>query len=160
MYKVIDFEKPVSAKAGETIEITISPDWKTANAEIIEENNVTHDFDFWSDRVGLRYASYNGAVSQQIYDVANLIVEARKNGTRCCYCTDIANTLDLTPEHVELIQYILAGVKMPVLDGKPHYTQCFTYGTSPRGLFVDDMDMCEAFMAEFRAELAKEVGNG
>lgn len=55
----------------------------------------------------------------------------------------------ITVEHAELIQYILASINMPVPQGKPHYTECFTYGTSPRRLFVDDIEMARQFLGEY-----------
>ncbi len=114
------------------------------------------EFDFWEARLGIPFGGYNSAVDQQIYDVAKLIVEAWGSGAPS-FVTTIAAKLGLTAEHVELIQYILAGVRYPTAEGEPFYRGCaFDYGTSPRGLFVGNIEMARAFLAEFEAYLADD----
>ncbi len=120
------------------------------------------EFDFMADRIGLKYASYNSAVDEQIYNVAKMIVESRKKRDAPAYNSDIATALGMSPEHVELIQYILCGVRYPEMDKSKErgygYNSAFTYGTSPRGLFVDDEAQAERFMAEFEVYLKEEWG--
>lgn len=112
-------------------------------------DNIEPEFDFWTERLNISKGSYNSAVDDQIYAVAKMIWDARQDGNRSVYCTDIAEKLGISEEHAELIQYILGSITMPVPEGKPHYAECFTYGTSPRGLFVDDEDMCKQFLTEY-----------
>ena len=106
------------------------------------------DFDFVDERLGLRYCSYNSEVDQQIFDVAKIIVEARENDT-AFYNNEIAKLTGMSPEHVELIQYILAAVRMPKTETEQHHESPFTYGTSPRELFVDNERMAKEFIREF-----------
>jgi hypothetical protein len=111
------------------------------------------DFDIW-DRLGINCGGYNSAVDQQILDVAKIIVEARKTArSGCVYTDDIAAQLGFSNEHIELIQYILASVRYK---SQPHLKdQPFTYGVSPRGLFVDDMECAERFLAEFERHMSQ-----
>jgi hypothetical protein len=111
----------------------------------IIEDPQEDDPDIW-ERLSIPCGGYNSTVDQQIYDAAKLIVGARQ-ADGCIYCDDLAAKLSITPEHAELIQYILASVRYtdrPHLKDRP-----FTYGTSPRGLFVDDTECAERFLAEF-----------
>ena len=115
--------------------------------------------DFWTERLKVPIGSYNSAVDMNVYNVAKAIVDARKNDT-FVHCTDIAAEFSMSPEHVELIQYILAGVQYKRPNPKvgsnlftDHWTQPFTYGTSPRCLFVDDMETAEIFLKELESEL-------
>lgn len=105
------------------------------------------DFDFWHDCLGL-VASYNSAVDDDIFAVASLIVEARANNG-FVYCDEIAKRLNLSATHVELIQYILAGVRVGGKDA-------FNYGTSPRGLWASDA--ADAFMALYRRAYEEQWG--
>lgn len=124
------------------------------NTSTIEES----EFDFWTDRLNIRLGGYSGAVDEQIYNVAKLIVEARE-ADGGVFNDAIADKLGLSRDHVELIQYILASISMPVPEGKPHYSSPFTYGTSPRGLFVDDLDMAKQFLAEFETYMKEHWGD-
>lgn len=96
-------------------------------------------------------SSYNSVIDEQVVGVATLIYEARENDG-FIYCDDIAVKLGMTPEHVELIQQLLASVRY---DDRPHLQDSpFTYGVSPRGLFVDDQECADRFMADCAKQLA------
>lgn len=114
------------------------------------------EFDFWDQRLGINCGGYNSEVDQQIYDVAKMIVDARKSDTSV-YMTDIAQALGISNQHAELIQYILAGVCYPVSEedkkNGERFGTPFTYGTSPRGLFVDNERAANLFLEEFEEHL-------
>lgn len=105
-----------------------------------------HD-DFMERVLGLRYGGYNGEVDQNIYRVAEIIVDDFKTRSRA-HNDHIASRLGLAPSHVELIQYLLCAVFDEYVDGR--WRSAFTYGTSPRGMFVDEIDRAERFLTEFR----------
>ncbi len=121
--------------------------------------------DFWGDRLGILYGGYNSGVDQNILDAAKLIVASHKAYAAGkpylpMFCLDIAKALELSEEYVELIQYILASVKMPVPENEViHHTGCFCYGTSPRGLFVDNLPMAEKFIQEFEEYMERQWGD-
>jgi len=118
------------------------------------------EFDFWSDRLGISYGSYSSEIDEHIYNVAKMIVEARKNDSSVFY-TDVAEKLNLQPAYVELINYILAGVSYPIIGGEQHYDNSpFTYGTSPRGLFVGNERMADFFLQEFESYIKQEWEEG
>ncbi|MDB5352010.1 MAG: hypothetical protein JWN86_3257 [Planctomycetota bacterium] len=119
-----------------------------------EMNVYEGDFDFWADRLNIRCGGYSEAVDRQLHGAIKLIVEARVDGTTT-YNDKLAEKLGITRDHAELIQYILASVTMPVPDGKHAQCECFTYGTSPRGLFVDDLDMARQLLMEFETPLKR-----
>lgn len=106
------------------------------------------DFDFWEHKLKLPLCSYNAAIDKNIYNVAKVIVNARESNDSI-YCDDIAKKLGLNIEYVEFIQYILADLRYPHIEDEKHYEEPFTYGTSPRGLFVDNMRMAKLFLKEF-----------
>jgi hypothetical protein len=107
-----------------------------------------YGYDFGEDVLDLAYFTYNSAIDQDIYNVASLIVYARKNNTH--YNNhDIAKALVLDKNYIELIQYILAGVKR---------FKAFTYGTSPRGLFVDNLEEAQEFLNVFEDHYLLEWG--
>lgn len=113
--------------------------------------------DFWFDRLNIQNGGYHGLVDHNIYSVAKIIVEARRNNSVARYNTDIAKELALSCAHVELIQYILASVRYPITKELDHHpNDPFTYGTSPRGLFVDCEVMAEKFLLEFERYIACE----
>jgi len=98
------------------------------------------------DRFGSPCGGYNSAVDEQIYRAAKLIVDARKN-EKTLFVDELSGELDISEPHAELIQYLLASVRYedrPRLKDSP-----FDYGTSPRGLFVGDMECAERFLEEF-----------
>lgn len=117
------------------------------------------EFDFMKDRLGLSTSGYNLDVDEQIYKVAKMIVDARKNDT-CAWGTDIAKALGMSPEHVELIQYILDAVIYPAEQSDKNYTDRspFTYGSSPRGLFVWSEAKADRFIAEFEVYMKELWG--
>ncbi len=113
---------------------------------------------FMSDRLNLRYGGYNSAVDIQIYNIAKAIMKAREDNTYT-FNTELAERFGLSPEHVELIQYILCAVRYDEMnDNAWGYRSAFTYGTSPRGMFVDDDDQAKRFLAEFRDYYIMEWG--
>lgn len=106
--------------------------------------------DIW-DRLGIECGGYNQGVDKQIFNVARLIVEAHSSDKGSIFCTDIAEKLELSVEHVELIQYILASVEYP---DHTNPNDCpFEYGTSPRGLFVGNPERAEQFIKEFEEDM-------
>lgn len=107
------------------------------------------DFDIW-DRLGISCGGYSSAVDEQIYQAAQEIVAARKADSTI-FVDALAAKIGISEKHAELIQYILASVRY---EDRPHLKDCpFTYGTSPRGLFVDDMECAERFLAEFKTHM-------
>ena len=126
------------------------------NERIIEMNAEKADFDFWSDRLGIQYGCYNGEIDEHIFNVAKLIVGARKIGTGI-YNTDIAEELGLPPAYIELIQYILAGVRYPVAEREAWWKgHPFDYGSSPRGLFVGNEKAANKFIEEYSDYFERE----
>ena len=113
------------------------------------------DKDIWTERLGIHCGGYNAEVDDQILAVAKLIVDGRED-RNFPYYTKIAEELDLSPSHVELILYILASVKMEGCD--PHGGP-FIYGTAPRGLFVSDWEVAKQFIREFDDYYAREWGD-
>ena len=114
------------------------------------------DFDFMGERLKIPICCYNSEVDAQIYSVAKMIVDARKRDT-VAYNSDISKALGMSPEHVELIQYILAPVVYPG-DDQLYLREPFSYGTSPRGLFVGSMEHAEKFLQEFREYYERQWG--
>ena len=70
------------------------------------------------EAIGVRYASYNSDIDDDIINVMRGIRDG-------LFCTDIAAKYAMSPSHVELIQAILIGADIA------------DYGTSPRGSFVN-----------------------
>jgi hypothetical protein len=66
---------------------------------------------------------YNSAVSDNIFNILEYLCIGNREDR---FVTGLAKRFDLTPEHVELIQYLLCGADL-----------C-DYGTSPRGCFITD----------------------
>ena len=120
----------------------------------MSEQSGESEFDFWAERLGIACGGYNTAVDSEMLAVAKLIVEAREQKTDC-FVTSIAKQLGLIETHVELVQYILASVRYDD-ERRPGYAVCpFTYGTSPRGLFVDDLATAKRFVAEFEKSIGE-----
>jgi len=99
-------------------------------------SNCKNGFDFEADILNLPYASYNGAVLNDIYAVAYKIV----NGD--FYADD---------NYLELICYVLADIKIDKED-------VFSYGSSPRGLFPADRERAELFLDVFKCYLDENWG--
>lgn len=116
------------------------------------------DLDIWQARLNIQCGGYNSTIDRQIYEAAELLVAARESGD-VVSSVDLANSLRISPEHAELIQYILASITMPMPDGAKYYRGCFSYGSSPRVLFVSDLGMAKQFLDEFEAYIYREWGN-
>lgn len=89
-------------------------------------------FDPW-EKLG-RCGGYNSAVDQQALDVLRCI---RRPNTM--FCNDIAERLGMTPEHVELFQYLFCSADW-----------C-EYGSSPRGCFPMDDAAFEKLIGDWEA---------
>lgn len=79
--------------------------------------------EYWDpwEALGVNYGGYNSAVDLDGIRVLEGIASGQ-------YCTDIAGATGLTPEHVELWQYLFCSARW-----------C-DYGTSPRGCFQNYSD--------------------
>lgn len=85
-------------------------------------------FDMW-EALGISCGGYNSAIDALVIRVMQDILDNRP-----VYVTDIATRLGVTPEMVELIQYILCSADL-----------C-EYGTSPRGCWFIDTQQAVAFI--------------
>ena len=136
------------------------PNWDGIRAVLAkargDKMDKEQDFDFMGERLKIPICCYNSEVDAQIYSVAKMIVDARKRDT-VAYNSDISKALGMSPEHVELIQYILAPVVYPG-DDQLYLREPFSYGTSPRGLFVGSMEHAEKFLQEFREYYERQWG--
>lgn len=113
-------------------------------------NEKETEFDFWEQRLKLPCRCYNSVIDRHIYTVAKEIIDARK-ADAFMGNPEIAKELQLQPEYVELIQYCLADIHYPPKEGENYYHgNPFTYGTSPRGLFVNNEKNADLFLEEFR----------
>lgn len=110
--------------------------------------------DIW-DRLNIACGGYNNLIEDQIFKAAQLIVKATEDKDGVVFTDELALSLGINEEHAELIQYLLASIKMPVLKGEQRGSSCFTYGCSPRGLFVDSMKMAKQFLKEFKKYILK-----
>lgn len=99
-------------------------------------------YELW-EVLGIRYGGYSSVVDQQIYDVAKHIVE---HGGESDGPSEIGRRLGMDRHHVELIQYILAGVQ---IDGE----EVFGYGTSPRVLFTHQPERARKLLDLFELAL-------
>lgn len=121
---------------------------------------------FWSERFGMT-RPYNSGIDRDIRNVAGIIVEARLASDAGrervpSYLDDIADRLDLPYDYVELILQMLVDLRYPREQGQDPYVfpSPFTYGTSPRGLFVDNLKNARKFLEEFDEHLRRAWGEG
>ncbi len=107
--------------------------------------------EFWSNRIGINAGSYNSEVCRDLYKVAKCVCEGM-------FFDDISEVLGMSETHVELIQYILAGVNYPADDENQtwHQRDAFQYCTSPRVLFIAGSS--ERFISEFEEYLIARYG--
>ncbi len=119
--------------------------------------------EFWRARFRM-ISPYNSKIDCDFRAVAGMIVEAGslpENDRHVVTTDDIAERLTLSIEYVELIQTMLADVRYPRVAGKfggDYYPSPFTYGTSPRGLFLDDRETAKRFLEEFDEHLRRTWG--
>jgi hypothetical protein len=101
-------------------------------SEIIQPNAEDEFGEYWDpwEALGLGCCSYNAGIDRQAIGVLREI-----GSPEFAYCTDIAERLGMTPEHVEMFQGIFCSADW-----------C-EYGTSPRGCWPIDREGFPALIA-------------
>ena len=102
-------------------------------------------FDIWSERMNLETPSYNRDIDDAIFFIAKKLPYNKWNDKFSSY-SEIAENLKLPEIFVELALQILAEVSYEV-DGKKVHV--FGYGCSPRGLWVNNIELAKKFVKEY-----------
>lgn len=114
-------------------------------------SEVDEDFDVWSERLNIRCGGYNSRIDCDLLEAAK-IVRASKGFA----CAEIQKELQCEERYAELLLYILASVKFEQRLGDKYFYQSepFTYGTSPRGLFVESPEAADELIEQLERLVA------
>jgi hypothetical protein len=104
-------------------------DFINPDIDISDGENKYDTWDMW-EFFRVPYASYNSSIDEKFIRIIENNILDKDNS----YSTVAAKKLDIDPDFVEFIYYVLCG------------TELWEYGTSPRGCWAIDEEKCKELL--------------